>query len=164
MPKIKDFIKWIMSKSMNNFNTLMCCCAIFYNFLSIKVYENRWKHMFLITNLTRKKNICYILAVVRNNRKQQNKIKRPTGRKGNRNVWKSQEKRNKKSRIRCQQVFREKRLQSYRLQRKKNQTLRAAVIGTTSSVKSVLIMKKERIMTSWFLCSWMTAAAVLQRF
>ena len=45
MPKIKNFIKWIMPKSMNKFNTLACCCAIFSNFLRQKVFifiENYW--------------------------------------------------------------------------------------------------------------------------
>lgn len=45
VPKIKNFIKWIMPKSMNKFNTLACCCAIFFNFLRQKVFvfiKNHW--------------------------------------------------------------------------------------------------------------------------
>ena len=45
VPKIKYFIKWIMPKSMNKFNTLACCCAIFSNFSRQKVFifiKNYW--------------------------------------------------------------------------------------------------------------------------
>ena len=45
MPKIKNFTKWIMPKSMNNFNTLACCCANFFNFSRQKVFvfiKNHW--------------------------------------------------------------------------------------------------------------------------
>ena len=45
MPKIKNFTKWIMLKSMHKFNTLACCCAIFSNFLRQKAFvfiKNYW--------------------------------------------------------------------------------------------------------------------------